>query len=315
MNDTSVGLAGDSAYALNTATPGFYTLSASCGSDAKVIRIAVVELKDVCVRPSGGSSCQNVVVKTGDKINISVTALPSDIINGEKLPFRWSIRQMQSSGSYGAWSVIPAGNDKSSFEYTTTSGGVFQVKVDVNKYDINIYAQLKRQTDDLYGSNLRAGDNDAFGVCDRSEHQAIRNKAYENLNKTDWNFLSARTYTRPNGDKVPYPANSWKCNLFVGEMGDISANQLLVPIKKNNPSHTYGWFPRANDWDRSNIVGWAGANSTLKPQPGYVWTNYNPSGPGHCGIVDYDGQIISAREKITDRYYKVSDGTKTRKLQ
>lgn len=269
------------------------------------ITVYAVELKDVRVRPSGSPSSTNVVVKTGDKVNISVTASHA-YINGKALPFRWSIQQMQSSGSFGDWSAIAAGNDKSSFEYTTASGGIFRVKVELELGEGGrIEEELKRQSDDPH-SDLKKGDPDAFGVCDSSAHFAMRSNAAGKLGSTLWAHNVERVHTRPMPDTV-WPArgengnpSGYKCNLFVCEVGDDVG--VLIPLINGSTIPRYP--PIANQWANTgySIAGWSIAE---KPQPGYIWAKTG-SPSGHCGIVDYDGRVISAGPSNVNRNEKRS---------
>lgn len=45
------------------------------------------------------------------------------------------------------------------------------------------------------------------------------------------------------------------------------------------------------------------------PQPGFVWARANASGSGHCGIVAYDGRIISAGRNNVNRIESDIDQT------
>ena len=283
---------------------GAYNISATTtetsGARSASANVYVLKLQDVRVKPSGSSSSQNVVVETGSKLDISVTALPSDTINGEKLPFRWYIQQMQNSGSYGSWTAIAAGNDKSSFEYTTTTGGIFRVKVEVKKGDAEITAELLRQSDDQH-SKLKKDDPDAFGVCDTNTQISMRSDASGKLGYTLWAYSKERTHTRPFPDTVwpaqgPYGVPSgYKCNLFVCEVGDDAGIEIPL-INGTVPRYP----PTANQWANVSfsISGWSVVAGTT--QPGYVWAHAaDPN--GHCGIVDYDGRVISAGQFNVNR--------------
>ena len=286
--------------------PGVYNISATTTEESEArssnATIYVLKLQDVRVSPVGSSVSQNVVVRKGDKVNISVTALPSDTINGEKLPFRWSIRQMQRSGEYGSWTAIPEGDDNPSFEYTTISGGIFQVKVSVSIGNTELTAQLLRQTDDPY-SPLRKNDPDAFGVCDSNAQINMYTSAVSHLGSTRY----ARAVRAPhihNGEEVAsFEENTWKCNLFVCVTGHHSTGAYvpLVNITGIWPLQNL-YPPTANQWagtDPKPIEGWTITNSL--PQPGFVWARPAPEGPGHCGIVAHDGRIISGGKLNVNR--------------
>lgn len=297
---------------------GVYNISATTtettGARSADVTLYVLKLQDVRVRSVRNLSSRNVLVKTGDKVNISVTALPSDTINGEKLPFRWSIRQLQHSGEYGAWSVISAGNDKSSFEYSTNAGGIFQIKVEVKVGDVDISAQLMRQSDDPYGSGLTKNSYDAFGVCDSSQQILMCNMAAGRLGSNEWRYNASKAHPS-HGTTVAatFPEQSYKCNLFVCESGHIE-NDFIVPLINETgiwPLKNL-WPPTANQWagvDSKTIPGWTIV--ATPPQPGYVWANGNPGGIGHCGIMDYDGRVISAQSSdgLIGRKQSCANGT------
>ena len=70
--------------------------------------------------------------------------------------------------------------------------------------------------------------------------------------------------------------------------------------------------PLANDWAVGTdppIAGWNHLGTSVHPEPGMVIGHPNPHGPGHCGIVDYDGIPVSAgRENVNKKYYQFLDG-------
>jgi hypothetical protein len=59
----------------------------------------------------------------------------------------------------------------------------------------------------------------------------------------------------------------------------------------------------------NNLPGWIHLGSTY-PEPGFIAGRYKSPGPGHCGVVDYDGWTISARpDGIGRNAEKMLDGT------
>jgi hypothetical protein len=59
--------------------------------------------------------------------------------------------------------------------------------------------------------------------------------------------------------------------------------------------------PTANDWAMGIGLGdWLHLGYAY-PEPGFIASRYNPKGPGHCGIVDYDGWTIYKCEREWSR--------------
>ena len=276
-----------------------YTITATATIDgtsrSENSKLYVVDLKNVEVKKkgTGGRPSSGLVVKTSDQVTISVSVTPSTIV-GDKVSLKWYIRQMGSSGSYGSWANISSGDDETSFDYTS-SAGIFQLKAEMElPDDSKIIAVLERTSDDAY-SDLQKGDSDAFGVVAGQWQIDFRNKAVSNLGSTLWACNVQRTHTRPLPDTV-WPARGaggvpegYKCNLFVCEMGDGS-NVTIPLINGTIPRYP----PLANEWATSSFAISKWSVATGIPLPGYTWALFRSGESGHCGIVDYDGRIISA---------------------
>ena len=68
----------------------------------------------------------------------------------------------------------------------------------------------------------------------------------------------------------------------------------------------------ANEWADGGcrILGWEHLGNGIYPEPGFVVAHPNPSGLGHVGVVDYDGEGIGAgKVRVTRRYAPFLDGT------
>jgi hypothetical protein len=100
---------------------------------------------------------------------------------------------------------------------------------------------------------------------------------------------------------------SWKCNRFVADIA-IEAG-FSVP---HNQTWTLGnvYPPVANDWAKGIGLGdWLHLGNVY-PEPGFIAGRFNSTAAGHCGIVDYDGWTISARENgISRNAEKMLDGS------
>ena len=255
--------------------------------------VYVVGLKDVEVKKKGttGRPASGLVVKTGDQVTISVSVTPSNIV-GDKISLKWYIRQMGSTGTYGTWSNISSGNDKTSFDYTT-SAGIFQLKAEITLPDSSkMTAVLERTTDETYGPG-RAGNPDAYGVASTDVQTFMRDKAMARLGSNTWAFAASRTYPRTG---QVFAASTNKCNLFVAEMGDRYSPALhLVPLI-NGYIPPYD-PPLANQWagtQSGTITDWTLLGTSAKPEPGFVVAFPRTGMSGHVGILDYDGVGIGA---------------------
>ena len=100
----------------------------------------------------------------------------------------------------------------------------------------------------------------------------------------------------------------WKCNRFVADV----AIEAGFEVPHNQTSHLFGgtYPPVANDWATGRNIGeWIHLGSVY-PEPGFLAARENPNGQGHCGIVDYDGWVISARpDGVGRNAKKMLDGT------
>ena len=91
------------------------------------------------------------------------------------------------------------------------------------------------------------------------------------------------------------------------ELAHVSGN--LVPLINGGGGFIPTSPPTANQWaDGTAITGWTIQNT---PQPGFIWARHNPNpgGSGYCGIVDYDGRVISAGEHNVNRRQKLDGAT------
>lgn len=276
-----------------------YTITATATIDGTSrsanSKLYVVDLKNVEVKKkgTGGRPSSGLVVKTSDQVTISVSVTPSGIV-GDKVTLEWYIRQMGSTGSYGTWTNISSESDEVSFDYTP-SAGIFQLKAEMELPDNSkITAVLERTSDDAH-SSLKKGDPDAFGVCGDVHRYNLRTMACTNLGSTTWARATARTIP---STTFTYIAGTNKCNAFIYEMA-INSN-LIVP-------HTGGylppyWPPSANQWGNGTFsLNSRWPASTASPQPGQMWARPAAVGSGHCGIVDYDGRMISAGSASINR--------------
>ena len=101
------------------------------------------------------------------------------------------------------------------------------------------------------------------------------------------------------------------------ELGDVAVESGLAVPAIHVSSHTWPlpdtqYPPVANEWGSGSaaIPGWTFLGSNICPEPGFIAGRPSPRGIGHCGIVDYDGWTISARQNGVSRNAdKMLDGS------
>ena len=61
--------------------------------------------------------------------------------------------------------------------------------------------------------------------------------------------------------------------------------------------------PLANDWASASVLidHWEVVDDDAYPEPGYVVADPSTVGSGHMGILDFDGQAISAGANCVNR--------------
>jgi hypothetical protein len=151
------------------------------------------------------------------------------------------------------------------------------------------------------------GDRNHVGVARSAALLSLRNAAIEYLGLAEYGYLM--TLSSKNGfSRVG--EGKWNCNRFVADV----AIEAGFEVPHNQTSHLFGgtYPPVANDWATGRNIGeWIHLGSVY-PEPGFLAARENPNGQGHCGIVDYDGWVISARpdgvgrnaEKMLDQIIK-----------
>jgi hypothetical protein len=106
-------------------------------------------------------------------------------------------------------------------------------------------------------------------------------------------------------------AESFTKSFFVdGIIESDVAGDVRLKCEFVNPFFGNTYPPIANDWARGTGLGdWIHLGSVY-PEPGFIAGRFNSTAAGHCGIVDYDGWTISARENgISRNAEKMLDGS------
>jgi hypothetical protein len=239
-----------------------------------------------------------LVVKTGDVLSIQISDIPAEGWPLAADDVIWCYRQLQADRSYPSdWATFGDDGKGVKFEYTTTQGGVFQIKAIIMG---EMELSFVRKTDEIiegkaYGGG-RIGQRDAVGVADSQGQIYLRNEAKC--------FYASTAYRYE--DSIPsaygwpaYPVETNKCNIFVAHR--IRAAGL--PLAAINGA-LKEFPPLANEWggiedteiiidDPTYIPNWRILPAETKPQPGFIIA-YPTLPTGHVGVVDYDGTGIAA---------------------
>ena len=152
------------------------------------------------------------------------------------------------------------------------------------------------------------GDANHIGVASTQEQLNLRSAARSMLGDTGYALRA--TLPARNGFSA-VESGKWKCNAFAADVA-ISAG-LTVPIQHTTgllETNTYP--PVANEWAQGDvrIQGWTHLGSSVWPEPGLIVAHPSSDGPGHVGIVDYDGEGIAAgKQTVNRRYDNFLDGS------
>ena len=278
----------------------------SCGVATTVIRPTIVSVNNA---PDTG-----VCVVKGESVGVRLMTEP--VLTGS-LDTQWMTAKRRTRSGYDPWAMRGTGSPDATL--TMGEAGVFALAArtvcgcqsnQVEYVHARSEPALPAFKENELGPNMAGGRNH-LGVASTKKLLAIRNSALGHLNMAEYGkymSLGARNgFSKiSNGD--------WKCNAFVADMA-IAAG-VNVPVQHTIP-HPWPmpdkyYPPVANEWARGTVAisGWVHLGSTAYPEPGFIVGHPAANGPGHCGIVDYDGWTISARRYgISRKATSMLDGT------
>ena len=263
-------------------------------SPLTVVEVAGVSLPDA---PADG-----LVVLKNSLVRMSLDALPEGAANFMNVD--WCTRRLRHDGTYTEWTLAAPGQVNASESIEVSEGGVYQVKAIARLQEATEEVYFLRSVDeDEAVGYYSAGDRDSFGVVDYNWQKLLRDSARQYLGQTSY----AKSSFVSSDDRFTFVQFfKWKCNIFVAHRAREVG--LDVPIQHIVSGRSYP--PSANDWAGGTVVGWDVVPENDYPQPGYIIAHPNPSGSGHCGIVDYDGEGIAAGTSTVNRRYSGwADGT------
>ena len=281
----------------------FVDANGNVGSSCN-LPITVVDPLEVII-PSAPAS--GVCVLKNSSVGVSLKTAPDF---GSASIVEWYTAQRRYDKEYDPWIKKVDGGLKS--ELLMESAGVFALKarlvcgvqsnetVYVHKESEPYCVAIKEKLGPCKMSWMNH-----IGVARSTGLLRLRNTALGHLGLAEYGkemFLK-----RKNGfSKVD--EGKWKCNRFVADI----AIEAGFQVPHNKSSHWLGgtYPPVANDWAKGWRIGdWIHLD-TVYPEPGFLAARHNVGGPGHCGIVDYDGWVISARPNGIGRNAdRMLDGT------
>lgn len=267
--------------------------SSSAGDDIvqqqqiTVVRVGDVEIID---EPEDG-----LVVALGAPVALDLDVQPDGAASF--LSVIYNVRRLRHDGSYTDWMYATDRYMGSRFAYNSSSGGIYQVQalVGIGTGAIDErYHVWKGDENRKYGFNKR-GAVKSFGVVSDVWQELLRGTALTYLGSED--YLATASLPQKNGFPS-YGTGVFKCNIFVAHC--IVESGLIVP-------RTRGFMrrypPLANDWASASVLidHWEVVDDDAYPEPGYVVADPSSVGSGHMGILDFDGQAISAGANCVNR--------------
>ena len=222
----------------------------------------------------------------------------------------WYTAKRRNDGGYDNWQLRHIGGVTTSIP--TPEAGVFALKARIVSGTQSNETVFVHMQSEGYCAAIRErigpceeGDYNHFGVARSEGMLRLRNEALGHLGRAEYGKCM---YLESKNGYAAVDVRKWKCNRFVADIAIDAGFQ--VPKNQTVPIFGNTYPPIANDWARGTGLGDWRHLGGVYPEPGFVVGRYNPKGSGHCGIVDYDGWTISARENGVGRNAKkMLDGT------
>lgn len=302
---------------LGVVDEGFRTVDKTIGLKATLLPL------DIVVRKKGTDSApgSGLLVAKGDTLEFAI----NKSMFGESKSFEelisWESRRLKGDGTYTPWALFGEQGRGSSFEFTTTEGGIYQIRIEVEGAHVDYLRQKSAphiaNSKGERNDKLKKGNPDFVGIVTKEIQISLRDKAWANLGSTEWAKVEQIEVGFGVDSRIKF-AGSWKCNIFVF----MKSNEVgkWVPTKTWNdvvfgvpPVVRRQVPPGANDWYDLNyaIPGWAWKAPTSFPEPGWAamhqHTSLDVAGGGHIGLLDYDGTWINAGEKNVNKSIHISD--------
>lgn len=179
---------------------------------------------DITVKKQGVAQppTDGVIVKNGDVIEIKLNDIPQEKSPLNRDQIVWHYRQLKRDGSFTDWQPFGAHGKGVRFEHTTTTGGIFQIKVVLiagGEEQEHLYARKQDTPVNLVTDSLgntatmyAKGQPDYVGVVDAEWQIAVRNTAHNDLGIT--RYAQSEELPAHAGRGKVWAADN-KCNAFV----------------------------------------------------------------------------------------------------
>jgi len=264
--------------------------------DKLICSVLMVESVEIVGAPADG-----LVVENGDDVTFVAHILPSDFVPPADEP-KWYYQKLDADGSWESWQSFGANADGTQYVHTATESGIFRVETVLTVGGVACEKIYERTADDPH-STLKEGEPDAFGVVDNAIQLAVREEALGYIGSTYYSSAGSLPAWR---DPFGLFDGQNKCNVFVADVCEGSGADVDPPtagVYLGGPPSANNWagMPDINDPNAPYpIPNWTLLFDNASPQPGHVCASgYEISGSsGHAGIVDYDGQWISASSAV-----------------
>jgi len=232
-----------------------------------------------------------LAVLVGAHVGVS---LDLGVENVSGVTTEWYTARRFSRNEYDPWQMRCRGSQNETL--TMGQPGIFALKARTvcgcqsneveyvhRKDEPYIHAMYERR------GPCKAGDRDHIGVASTPLMLNIRNHALARIGPSEY---GAQSYLPARNGFAAVKKGVWKCNTFVADMA-IEAGAPVPAFHRTG----FLWLnkipPLAADWKSDSVVipGWTHYGTDSYPEPGCICSQL-----GHCGIVDYDGWTISARD-------------------
>ena len=284
--------------------------------DLNGVEVAYCSKNITVIRPCGievpSAPTTGLVVLQGSSVGVQLSTIPQI----DSCQVEWCTSRRRAEIDYDDWSVVNSGSANESLAFN--SPGIYAIRARTICTCQSNQVEFIRRTSEGWSDVVRenigpgvVGDRDHIGVSSALKLISIRNEALLHMNVAEYTKKAA---TPAKHGFSAVGRNTWKCNLFVAHV--VTEAGVHVPVYH---TITHSWPfedtyfpPLANDWgaDDNQIPGWVRLPANGYPEPGMIAARPQPGGTGHCGIVDYDGWVISARSKgVSRNATKMLDGS------